>query len=122
MSAALSIANGSKALICFPDDGGFTNSQKKCEIFDSETSISTFETSFAHLGGGLGFYKGQPTTVGGFHGGSVVKQRLVPIFRRYLRDPPPRFGHFQLEIQPNWADKLGRIIALRIAQVLSAIL
>ena len=61
-SAALAIENGEKALVCFPNDG----SNKKCQIFDTVTSptIYTWHATFTHNGGRLGFYKGNPTTVG----------------------------------------------------------
>ena len=62
MSAALAIENGEKALICFPNDLRY----KDCTIFDTVTtpSIKTSATTYSHAGGGLGFYKGNPTTVG----------------------------------------------------------
>ena len=59
MSAAISIENGKKALVCFPSDD-----ERKCEVFDSATSNSTFATRYRHWGGRLGFYRGKPTTVG----------------------------------------------------------
>jgi len=57
-SAALSIENGSKALICFGGDG------KSCETFDGVSTASTFSTNWIHNSGGLGFYQGQPASVG----------------------------------------------------------
>ncbi|CAG5105009.1 Oidioi.mRNA.OKI2018_I69.chr1.g1752.t1.cds [Oikopleura dioica] len=59
---ALSIDDGTRALICF----AYTNYQNLpvCEIFDGEASEVTFNSSATHLHGGLGFYKGQPTTTG----------------------------------------------------------
>ena len=59
-SAALSVENGEKALLCFPDD----SESKKCEVFDGTASVSTYSTFSRHWGGKLGLFKGQPTTVG----------------------------------------------------------
>ena len=64
MTAALSIDNGEMALICFPYDGV----DRKCEVFNSRTSISTFQTNHRHLGGKLALYRGKPTTVGSYYG------------------------------------------------------
>ena len=61
-SAALSIDNGDKALICFPGNDNLI--ARQCEVFDLFTSASTHSTSFKHYGGKLGLYNGQPTTVG----------------------------------------------------------
>ena len=47
------------ALVCF----GFA-SKDSCEEFNGEKSIPTFSTSDPHWYGGLGFYRGQPATVG----------------------------------------------------------
>ncbi|CBY12250.1 unnamed protein product [Oikopleura dioica] len=59
--AALSIENGTKALICF---GNFGDILKTCEIFDGSTTVSTFASDWTHYHGGLGLYKNQPTSVG----------------------------------------------------------
>ena len=47
------------ALICF-DNRNF----KSCDVFTGSTVISTCSTSYSHKDGGLGFYNGQPITVG----------------------------------------------------------
>ena len=60
-SAALSTAGGEEALICFE-----MKSNKKCELFDGTSTVSTHEANFQHDGGKLGLYKGQPTTVGSY--------------------------------------------------------
>ena len=62
-SAALSIENGKKALICFDSDIWYYG-YNRCEVFDGESSISTYQTNFGHWGGKLALYKGNPTTVG----------------------------------------------------------
>ena len=59
MSAALTIEDGEKALICFD-----LNSLKTCEIFNGTNSIATYSVNHKHFGGKLGFYRGKPTTVG----------------------------------------------------------
>ncbi|CBY06828.1 unnamed protein product [Oikopleura dioica] len=59
--AALSIENGTKALICFGDSGDI---RKTCEIFDDSTTVSTFASDSTHRNGGLGLYKNQPASVG----------------------------------------------------------
>ena len=69
---ALSIQSGSQgriifekksfnflALICFNKPGA-----KSCEIFDGSSAVTTFETTYTHALGGLGFYQNQPATVG----------------------------------------------------------
>jgi len=58
LSEALSIESGSQALVCF------NYYSKTCEIFDGSTTVTTFEASYTHGIGGLGFYKSQPATVG----------------------------------------------------------
>ena len=78
-SAALTIDNGEKALIFFPEDGG-----RKCEIFDSEQSVSTHSTSTSHNYGKLGFYKGKPTAVGG--------TKKVETFNSYRWSTLPEFS------------------------------
>ena len=46
------------ALICFSENS------HECEIFDGRTSRRTLNSTFTHDLGGLGYYKGQPTSVG----------------------------------------------------------
>ena len=65
-SAALSIEDGEKALICFD-----YSEQIRCEIFDGSKIKSTHASTHRHAGGKLGFYKGKPTTVGGEHSNKV---------------------------------------------------
>lgn len=48
-----------EALLCF--DVEFS---KNCEIFDTTSIVSTHSTQFTHQRGSLGYYLGQPTTVG----------------------------------------------------------
>ena len=49
------------ALVCFGSP-----SDDSCEEFNGEKSIPTFSTSDRHRHGGLGFYRGQPATVGNY--------------------------------------------------------
>jgi len=50
------------ALICF---GRSVSPYNKCDVFFAdETVLSTDSTAYSHSSGGLGFYTGQPTTVG----------------------------------------------------------
>ena len=69
-SAALTLDDGQKALICFDyvDDN-------RCENFDGEFSTETFSSNYAHWGGALGFYQEKPTTVGSYrrYGGNKVE-------------------------------------------------
>ncbi|CBY13089.1 unnamed protein product [Oikopleura dioica] len=58
--AALASADNSQALICF----GNISPYKYCDIFDGSTVVTTFTTTYSHRNGGLGYYNGQPTTVG----------------------------------------------------------
>ena len=48
------------ALVCF----NYAQNSKTCEIFDGSTTVTTFEASYTHGIGGLGFYNSQPATVG----------------------------------------------------------
>ncbi|CBY33468.1 unnamed protein product [Oikopleura dioica] len=59
--AALATADNSQALICF----GSHSPQNYCDIFDGSNVVTTFSTTYPHNYGGLGYYNGQPTTVGG---------------------------------------------------------
>ncbi|CBY37719.1 unnamed protein product [Oikopleura dioica] len=58
---ALPISDNSEALICFDE----TN-WNSCDIFTSSSVVSTYSTSYTHYKGGLGFYNGQPITVGSY--------------------------------------------------------
>ena len=88
MSAALSIYNGTAALVCFPDD----YVQKKCEVFNSRISRSTFETNYRHSAGSLGLYRGKPTTVGGYGGDERNKvETLSSSGWRTLNDFPKKY-------------------------------
>merc|ERR1712037_330684 len=60
-SAALSIENGEKALVCF--DGRPDWNGKKCDVFDGSTSTPTFSSTYCHRSAGLALYKGNPTAV-----------------------------------------------------------
>ena len=87
-SAALSIKNGEKALICFPYDG----ERRKCEVFDSKTSKSSFETKYPHHFGKLGLYRGKPTTVGSEYGDERNKtETLSSSGWRVLNEFPKRY-------------------------------
>ncbi|CBY14423.1 unnamed protein product [Oikopleura dioica] len=59
--AAISAYSGTRALICFGPDTGAS-----CQLFDGANSVPTFSTAINHQYGGLGMYRGQPTTVGAF--------------------------------------------------------
>ena len=37
-----------------------------CEVFTGSNVVETHSTTYPHDGGGLGFYNGQPTTVGNY--------------------------------------------------------
>jgi hypothetical protein len=49
-----------KALICF----GNISPNNYCDVFDGSTAVSTFSSRYPHRAGGLGYYNGNPTTVG----------------------------------------------------------
>ena len=88
MSAAISIDNGERALVCFPYD----ELNKNCEIFDSKTSIPTFETKYQHGFGKLGNYRGKPTTVGG--DGRIDRNKVETLSSsgwRVLNDFPKKY-------------------------------
>jgi len=59
--AAISAYSGTRALICFGPGTGAS-----CQLFDGANSVPTFSTAINHQYGGLGMYRGQPTTVGAF--------------------------------------------------------
>ncbi|CBY13541.1 unnamed protein product [Oikopleura dioica] len=58
--AALATADNSQALICFGNNSPYNY----CDIFDGSNVVTTFSTTYPHNFGGLGYYNGQPTTVG----------------------------------------------------------
>lgn len=60
--AALSITENSEALICFD-----YTTWKFCDVFTGSSVDSTHSTSYRHRYAGLGFYNGQPTTVGSYY-------------------------------------------------------
>ena len=76
-SAALTVQDGKKALICFDWDRGVNG--KKCEYFDGEHSSILknknidMESKYRHWYGKLGYYKGKPTSVGS-NGGSGMNE------------------------------------------------
>ena len=49
-----------KALICF----GNISPNNYCDVFDGSTAVSTFSSRYSHMGGRLGYYNWNPTTVG----------------------------------------------------------
>jgi len=51
-----------KALICFGNISASGNNY--CDVFDGSTAVSTFSSRYSHMGGGLGYYNWNPTTVG----------------------------------------------------------
>ncbi|CBY36827.1 unnamed protein product [Oikopleura dioica] len=59
--AAVSTANGSKAIICFAPSPPYNY----CDAFDGSIVTPSHKTTYPHLYGCLGLYNGQPTTVGG---------------------------------------------------------
>ena len=59
-SAALTVEDGKKALICFDINA----KSKRCEVFSGTSSTPTHTAKFPHDGGKLAFYRGRPTTVG----------------------------------------------------------
>jgi len=65
--AALAIHN--KALVCFDliwyETERTETKGTLCDSFDGTAVASTFSTAYPHIGGSLGIYKGQPTTVSG---------------------------------------------------------
>ncbi|CAG5077711.1 Oidioi.mRNA.OKI2018_I69.PAR.g8794.t1.cds [Oikopleura dioica] len=59
--SAIQIENGQKAMVCFS-----ATNWRNCEIFDTSSSVTTHSTRFTHWSGSLGYYRGQPTTVGSY--------------------------------------------------------
>ena len=59
--STLSISNGSEALICFEPEESSTS----CDIFDGVAVVPAHSSNWQHRSADLGFYKGQPTVVGG---------------------------------------------------------
>ncbi|CAG5114321.1 Oidioi.mRNA.OKI2018_I69.chr2.g8380.t1.cds [Oikopleura dioica] len=63
-SSTLTFSSGNEALICFSYSRSNPENAKTCNYFDgNEVSIAPMTTN-DHLYAGLGFYNGQPTTVG----------------------------------------------------------
>ncbi|CBY40922.1 unnamed protein product, partial [Oikopleura dioica] len=85
---ALSTADGSKAIICFGYD-----SKKICNVFDRKKTRSTFRTTHPHVYGGLGFYNGQPTTVGGMNQNGQVETLGKDGWTQLANFPKPLYGH-----------------------------
>ncbi|CAG5091063.1 Oidioi.mRNA.OKI2018_I69.PAR.g12836.t1.cds [Oikopleura dioica] len=87
-SAALTIQNGEKALICF----GLANHSNKCEEFDTIQATITHSSQFGHRYGHLGYYNGKPTTVSG-DGSEVIAFHKVESLSENgwlsLADHPP---------------------------------
>jgi len=87
-SAALSIESGSAALICF-NSVGLT---KSCEIFDGTEVRYTSSSSYSHAVGGLGLYKGQPTTIGCWSNKHRFTETLTPSGWNALQDHPNKMA------------------------------
>jgi len=85
---ALSTANGSKAIICFGYD-----SEAICNVFDGRKTRSTFSTTHPHVYGGLGFYNGQPTTVGGMYQNGQVETLGTDGWTQLANFPKPLYAH-----------------------------
>ncbi|CBY23422.1 unnamed protein product [Oikopleura dioica] len=85
---ALSTADGSKAIICFGYD-----SERICNVFDRKKTRSTFRTTHPHVYGGLGFYNGQPTTVGGMNQNGQVETLGKDGWTQLANFPKPLYGH-----------------------------
>ncbi|CBY15792.1 unnamed protein product, partial [Oikopleura dioica] len=96
--AALSIENGTKALICF---GYSYDTRRTCEIFDGSTTVSTFASDWTHRNGGLGLYKNQPTSVGCFYDKHRKAETLSATGWIALPDHPKRISEHSLVALEN---------------------
>ncbi|CBY31065.1 unnamed protein product [Oikopleura dioica] len=105
-SEALSIQSGSQALICF----NYAKS-KSCEIFDGSSAVTTFESTYTHSLGGLGFYQNQPATVGCVRNKHKKAERLTSTGWVALPDHPEAlFGHSSIGLDDNSMMLLGGLI------------
>ena len=52
---------------------------KSCDIFDGSSVATTDSTTFPHVGGELGFYNGQPTTVGSYDQNGAYKVETLGV-------------------------------------------
>ncbi|CBY10514.1 unnamed protein product [Oikopleura dioica] len=88
--AALSISDNSEALICFD----LTN-KKSCDVFTGSSVVSTYSTWYSHHDGGLGFYNGQPITVGSlrYDGKRKVETLSSTGWTRLADSPMNYYGH-----------------------------
>ena len=83
-SAAISIEDGKRALICFD-----YHNEQYCELFDGSSVPERQASSrFPHDQGKLGLYKGNPTTVGGRNRGAREVETLVRWNWHSLNDFP----------------------------------
>lgn len=65
---SLAVNGGSEALLCWESDGEYYDGSwpgTSCDVFDGTNSNPTFSATYKHYCGGLAYYQGQPTTVGG---------------------------------------------------------
>ncbi|CBY11692.1 unnamed protein product [Oikopleura dioica] len=103
---ALSIQSGSQALICFNSAGS-----KSCEIFDGSSAVTTFETTYTHRLGGLGFYQNQPATVGCYRSKHKKAETQTSTGWVALPDHPEALaGHSSIGLDDNSMILLGGTI------------
>ncbi|CBY11691.1 unnamed protein product [Oikopleura dioica] len=108
-SEALSIQSGSQALICF----NYAQSSKSCEIFDGSSAVTTFESTYTHGIGGLGFYQNQPATVGCVRNKHKKAETLTSTGWVALPDHPEALaGHSSIGLDDNSMILLGGRIGL----------
>ncbi|CBY32661.1 unnamed protein product [Oikopleura dioica] len=102
-SEALSIQSGSQALICFN-----SADSKSCEIFDGSSAVTTFESTYTHELGGLGFYQNQPATVGCLQNKHKKAETLTSTGWVALPDHPEALaGHSSIGLDDNSMMLLG---------------
>ncbi|CAG5104914.1 Oidioi.mRNA.OKI2018_I69.chr1.g1666.t1.cds [Oikopleura dioica] len=89
-SSAIEIDSGERALICFD-----YSTAKKCEIFDTSSIVTTHSSEFSHRYGSLGYYQGQPTSVGSGFGGGFRKVETYSSlgWSSLAEHPKDTYGH-----------------------------
>ncbi|CAG5078443.1 Oidioi.mRNA.OKI2018_I69.PAR.g8986.t1.cds [Oikopleura dioica] len=97
-AAAISLDDGTKALICFEEHANYDS----CELFDGKKAVQTHSTNLPHLHGALGMYYGQPTTMGGWHKeGKGKTETYTPEGWRQIVDHPKKIAGHSLIGLPN---------------------
>jgi len=94
-AAALSISSGFEALICFGECDAIN-----CDVFTGSSVYLTYNTTYTHYWGGLGFYNGRATTVGSEKDHATKVETLTETGWMKLTDHPTGIdGHMLVGLE-----------------------